>query len=275
MKIHFRLETPDDYYAVEELTRDSFWKFWEPDRKICDEHLLVHRLRTAPTFVPELDFVAEADGKIIGHIIYTKSKIIDAAGNEHTMLTFGPLSVLPELQSKGIGKALMRHSFEEAKHLGYRAVLIFGHPDYYTRVGFRRAAEFGITTADGKNYDPFMVYVLYEDALEGIHGRYHIDPIYYQLTETDVLEFDKRFPHKEPFVPTPFSILLDRLEPDVRKAMEGAGCTSLEMMTSISQREISQLPGIDGNAIATIRSVLSEHNIKWGEGREVNPQNEV
>jgi len=275
MNIHFRLETPNDYHAVEELTREAFWKFWEPDRKICDEHLLVHRLRTAPTFVPELDFVAEVDGRNIGHIIYTKSKIVDAAGNDNEMLTFGPLSVLPEFQSKGIGKALMLHSFEEAKQLGYRAVLIFGHPDYYTRVGFRRAAEFGITTADGKNYDPFMAYVLYENALEGIHGRYLIDPIHYQLLEADVLEFDKRFPQKEPFVPTPFHILLDSLEPDARFAMEGAGCKSMEMMTSLSQREISLLPGIDGNAIATIRSVLSEHNIKWGEGGEVKRQNDV
>jgi len=265
MNIHLRLETPADYYVVENLTREAFWAFWEPNRKICDEHLLVHRLRSAPSFVPELNFVAELDGKIVGHIIYTKSKVVDDAGQEYETLTFGPLSVLPEHQSKGIGQMLMRRSFEDAKRLGYRAVLIFGYPDYYPRVGFRRAAEFGITTADGHNFDPFMAYPLYGGALDGIRGRYFIDPVYEQLTEEDALAFDKRFPPKEPFIPAPFNILLDRLEPDARNTMEGIECPSLQMMKSKSERDISSLPGIDAKAVNTIRAVLHEHGIRWGE----------
>ena len=264
MQIKIRTETPEDYNAVNELTREAFWRFWEPSRIICDEHYLVHLLRTAPSLVPELDLVAEIDGSIVGHIIYTESKIVDDAGNEYEMLTFGPLSVLPEYQGKGIGKALMRHSFEEAKRLGYRAVLIYGHPDYYPRAGFRRASEFCITTNEGGNFDAFMVYVLYDGALKGIQGRYYIDPVHYRLTEADVLEYDKRFPHKEPYVTRPFGILLDRLEPDARKIMEGTGCQSLEEMTSKSEREISSLPGIDDKAMLTIKSVLREHGIKWG-----------
>jgi len=267
LNLYFRLETPADYRAVEELTREAFWAFWEPNRKICDEHLLVHRLRLAPSFVPELDFVAETDGKIVGHIIYTKSKIIDEAGREHETLTFGPLSVLPEYQNRGIGKALMRHSFIRATELGFRAVIIFGHPDYYPRAGFRRAAEFGITTQDGKNYDPFMAYPLYEGALNGIRGRYFIDPVHEQLTQEDALEFDRRFQPKKPFIPTPISVLLDHLEPEAREAMEGIICPSLEMMTSKSEREISSLPGMDRQSVEVIRSVLHEHGIIWGEGK--------
>jgi predicted N-acetyltransferase YhbS len=265
MDLHIRLETPADYYAVEELTREAFWAFWEPSRKICDEHLLVQRLRSAPSFVPELDFVAELDGRIVGHIIYSKSKIVDDAGKGHETLTFGPLSVLPEHQSKGIGSALMRHSFEKAKHLGFRAVIIFGHPDYYPRVGFRRAAEFGLTTKDGDVFDPLMVYPLYDGALNGIHGRYYIDPVYDNLTEEDVLEFDKRFQPKEQFVPTPISVLLDHLKPDAQKAMMSIDCPSLEMMTSKSEKEIASLSGITGQSIEIIRSVLLEHGIRWGE----------
>jgi len=265
MELNFRLETAEDYYAVEALTREAFWKFWEPERTICDEHLLVHRLRTAPSFVPELNIVAEFEGRIVGHIIYTKSKIVDGAGNEHEVLTFGPLSVLPEYQSKGVGKALMLHSFEVARELGYRAIIIFGHPDYYTRVGFRRAAEFGITTADGSTFDPFMVYLLYDNALDGIRGRYYIDPIYEQLTQEDALDFDKDFPFKEPFVPTPINLLLDCLKPEAKKALESIDCPTLEMMTSKSEREVSMLVGIDENAIETIRSVLRAHGIRWGE----------
>jgi len=152
-RIKIRLEQPGDYHAVESLTREAFWAFWEPNRQICDEHLLVHRLRKVPSFVPELDFVAELDGKLAGHIIYTKSRIEDSAGKSYKTLTFGPLSVLPEFQNMGIGRVLMRHSFEEAKRLGYRAILIFGHPDYYPRVGFRRAKPQGflLTQQDGKD----------------------------------------------------------------------------------------------------------------------------
>jgi len=266
MNIYIRRETPADYRTVEELTREAFWAFWEPNQTICNEHLLVNRLRSAQSFVPELDFVAEQDGKIVGHIIYTKSKIIDDAGHEYETLTFGPLSVLPECQNRGIGKALMLRSFDEATLLGYRAVLIFGHPDYYPRVGFRRAAEFGITTSDGNVFDPFMVYTLYDGALDGIHGRYFIDPVYEQLTEDDALEFDKQFPSKEPHIPTPISLLLEYLEPEPRKALEEMELASLQMMTSKSEGEITSLPGIDSKAVETIRSILHRQGIRWGEG---------
>ena len=264
MNIHIRLETPADYRVVEGITREAFWKFWEPGRIICDEHLLVHRLRFAPSFVPELDFVAELDGQIVGHIIFTKSKVVDAAGLEHETLTFGPLTVLPEYQNRGIGQAMIRHSFGKAKRLGYRAVIILGHPDYYTRAGFYRAAEFGITTADGKNFDPFMAYPLYDGALDGIHGRFFLDPVYEQLNEKDVLEFDQGFPAKAPFIPTPISILLDQLGQDARQAMEGIECPSLEMMTAKSEREISSLPGMDKQSLEIIRSVLHGRGIRWG-----------
>jgi len=265
LNIHIRLETPEDYYSVEELTREAFWAFWEPNRKICDEHLLVHRLRFAPSFVPELDFVVELDGRIAGHIIYSKSKIVDDSGKEYETLTFGPISILPAYQNTGIGKVLMRYSFEEAKRLGNRAILIFGHPDYYPRVGFRRAAEFGITTAEGYVRDSFMAFPLYDGALDGIHGRYYIDPVYEQLTEDDALEFDKQFPPKAPFSPDPISLLLDHLEPEPRKAIERINCPSLQMMTSKSENEISSLPGMDSEAIEIIRFVLHNHGVRWGK----------
>jgi len=263
MNITFRLETPADYYAVEEMTRDAFWTFWGDDRKICDEHLLVSKLRDVDAFVPELNYVAEIDGKLVGHIIYTKSWIESEDGSSHEMLTFGPLTVSPDFQSKGIGKALMKHTFEVAKKLGYRAVLIFGHPNYYPRVGFKRSSEFGITTSDGSSFDAFMVYPLYNGALDGIRGKYFIDPVYEQLTEKEAFEFDKRFPFKKPHTLTPLSVLLDRLEPDAVKAMQGLGFKNLDEMTARSQREISSLPGIDDKAIDTIRVVTSENNIKW------------
>jgi hypothetical protein len=159
----------------------------------------------------------------------------------------------------------MEHSFAEAKRIGYRAVIIFGHPDYYPRAGFRRAAEFGLAPLGGHGFDAFMVYPLYEGALDGVHGQYEHDPVYNTLTQEAALEFDKRFPPKKAFVPFPIEILLDKLEPDARKAVEGLGLTSLGMLTKKSLREMSELPGIDAAAIETIRAVAREYGVHWGE----------
>lgn len=269
MNITFRLETPEDYYAVEEMTREAFWRFWEPEHKmaICEEHLLVHKLRKSPCFVPELDYVAEADGILAGHIIYTESRVEDDKGKSHTMLTFGPLTVLPELQSHGIGKALMLHTFSIAKDLGYRAVLILGHPDYYPRVGFQRAAEYGITLPGGITFDAFMAYPLYDGALDGIHGTYHSDPIYEQLSQEEALEFDRKFPPKTPYRPIPISILLDRLESDAAKSLDKQELHSLDVLRTRSERDIRSLDGMDDTAIETIRTVMKENGYRWGEGR--------
>jgi len=263
--IHIRQERPADHHTVEAITREAFWSTWaDRSPRICDEHLLVHRLRKSPIFVPELNLVAEFDGNIAGHIIYAVSNIVDNAGNEHKMLTFGPLTVHPEYQNRGIGKHLMQHSFKIAKDIGYRSVIIFGHPEYYPRVGFRRAAEFGITTADGTTFDAFMAYPLYENALEGIQGRYITDPIYETLTQEDAYEFDKRFPSKPLHVPTPINVLLNRLKPPAREAIQALKFNSLAMIQTKSERELLEL-GIGDDSLEIIRAVMRENLLKWGK----------
>ena len=268
MNIIFRLETPDDHYAVEEMTRETFWKFWEEDenRDICNEHLLVSKLRGANALVPELNCVAELDGKIVGHIIYTKSWIESDDGKKYETLTFGPLTVMPEHQSRGIGRALMMHTFDKARELGHRAVLIFGHPDYYTRVGFKYAADFGLTTEDGSTFDAFQVYELYEGALDGIQGKYFIDSVYMELTEEEALEFDKRFPPKKAHVLTPIDVLLTRLPPDTAKGLKEQGFKSLDILKSLSEREVAAFPGMDKKAIETVRETMREYKFPWGAG---------
>jgi len=270
MDIKIRLETSEDYHTIEELTRDTFWTFWGEDLKICDEHLLVHKLRDVEAFVPELDFVAEIDGKLVGHIIYTRSQIESEDGEKHEMLTFGPLSVLPEYQNRGIGRKLMMHSFDKAKEMGFKAVFIYGHPDYYPRVGFKRGADFGLTDFEGNSYDALMVYILYEGALNGIRGKCCIDPVYFELSEEETFEFDKRFPPKKPHVITPLDILTKRLEvnsPEAAKSISKLDFKALDVMKSRSQREIASLPGVDFKALETIRTVMKEHNFPWGESK--------
>lgn len=69
-EIIIRLEKPEDYRNVEELNREAFWNHFVPGG---DEHYLVHTMRSHPDFVPELAFVAEKNGEIIGNIMYSRS----------------------------------------------------------------------------------------------------------------------------------------------------------------------------------------------------------
>ena len=87
MKTIIRNETPDDYRAVEELTRESFWNVYKPG---ADEHYFVHMMRSHPDFIPELAFVLEKDGEIIGNIMYTKAWLEDEDGKRKVILSFGP-----------------------------------------------------------------------------------------------------------------------------------------------------------------------------------------
>jgi len=271
MNITIRLETPDDYRAVEELTREAFWDESTSGGRIVDEHLLTHNLRKHPAFIPELDTVAELEGNLAGHIIYSKGKIIDDGGGEHEALTFGPLAVLPKYQLRGVGRALLLHTIAEARRLGYRAIFLYGHPDYYPRMGFRRAADLGISTQEGKTYDAFMGIELYPGALDGITGRFHLPAPYNELTEKDAIAFDSSFPLKEPAPIAGIDLLLDRLDPAARAAVESLDVKFLAGMSAVSERRISALPGIDGRALDVICSFMREHGRAWGEGSSQKP----
>ncbi|MDF2542398.1 MAG: GCN5-related N-acetyltransferase [Herbinix sp.] len=193
--IAIRLEEEKDYRAVEELTRKAFWRE-ERIEKIgvgCTEHYMVHSLRKMDGIM-ELNFIAEVDGKIVGHIIYSNAYIEKSDHQKIEVLNFGPISVLPAYQKQGVGSALMKHSIECAKKLGYGAILFFGHPTYYPRFGFVEAKEFGITTAWGANYPAFMAMELKQDFLKDIDGKF-IEAVIYdeEQHKEKAAEFDKNF----------------------------------------------------------------------------------
>ena len=142
MEITLRPEEERDYRLVEHITREAFWNVYKPG---CDEHFILHNLRGAPSFIRELDYVAEADGEVAGNIVYSRGTVADAAGTAHEVIGFGPVSVLPALQGRGIGARLIRHTLGLAREAGHRGVIIFGNPAYYHRFGFENAARFGIT----------------------------------------------------------------------------------------------------------------------------------
>lgn len=192
MNIIVRLEEEKDQQRVEELTRAAFWRE-ERIAKIgigSNEHYMVHSLRLKDG-IKELNFVAEVDGKVVGHVIYSKAYIEEPNGNQVAVLNFGPLSVEPEYQKQGIGSALMKYSIARAKELGYGAILFFGHPTYYPRFGFVEAKEFGITTEWGDNFPAFMAMELVEGYLEHVTGKYIEAPIYNEeLNKEKAKEYD-------------------------------------------------------------------------------------
>lgn len=192
-EITIRLEQPEDYRTVEHLTREAFWNHHVPG---CDEHYLAHVLRESSCFVPELDFVAEAEGKIVGNIMYTRAVIHCDSGEDFPVLSFGPLSVLPERQGEGIGSLLVRHSLPRASELGHSAVLIYGDPAYYSRLGFLPAESFGVGTADDCYMDALQALELVAGALRVKQGRFQEDHAYEVDAESSAL-FDKSFPLKE------------------------------------------------------------------------------
>ncbi len=255
MDFTLRLEFPGDYRAVEELTREAFWGFSHPT---CDEHYLAHLLRKIPAFVAELDYVAEIDGKLIGNIMYSKAKVIDTQGVDHEVLTFGPLSVLPEYWHCGIGSALMRQTIAKAKRLAYRAILFYGHPDYYPRFGFQTAQAFQITTPNGKNFDALMAMPLYEGALDGITGAFYEDPVF-QLDAGQAEAFNRDFPFKEPAKMLPITLLLDRLTPAAGQAFRERQITTLAWLNRFSGREMLRWEGIDESILLIINQTLREY----------------
>ncbi|MDR0410521.1 MAG: N-acetyltransferase [Treponema sp.] len=195
MDIILRLEEEKDYGAVENLTREAFWNLYKPG---CDEHLVIHNMRSANKFIKELDYVAIHNNEIVGNIVYAKSKIIGTI-KEYEVLTFGPVSVLPMYQKRGIGKKLINHTIKKAKEMKFIAIIIYGNSKYYERFGFKNTKEYEITDMEGNYNNALMVLELFPGALENINGRFFEGEIY-KINKEELETFEKRFSYKEKLV---------------------------------------------------------------------------
>ena len=194
--VTIRLEKTEDYTEVENLVREAFWNVYKPG---CSEHYVIHVLRNDPAFVPELDFVMEQNGRLIGQNMFMKT-IIDADdGRTIPILTMGPIGILPELKRRGYGKKLLDYSLLKAKNLGFGAVLFEGNIDFYGKSGFDYAGKFGIRYHDlpeGEDASFFLCKELIPGYLDGITGVYQTPHGYY-VDDRDVDEFDRNFPPRE------------------------------------------------------------------------------
>ena len=191
-----RLETEKDYRAVEELTREAFWNVYKPG---ADEHYYVHMMRSHPDFIPELAFVLEKDGEIVGNIMYTKAWLEDESGARKEILSFGPLCVAPKCQRQKLGKILIEHSFEVARKMGYDVNINFGNPGNYVSRGFVSCKKKNVSFVVPGNFPTaLLVAELVPGALEGKNWMYITSTAADCCEDTDAVEtFDATFPLKE------------------------------------------------------------------------------
>ncbi|CAL1516468.1 GNAT family N-acetyltransferase [Chitinophaga sp. MM2321] len=166
--ILIREENSEDQTAVFQLLNLAFNQ--------AEEAFLVDRLRNSAAFIPSLSLVAVFENKIVGHLLFTKIKIISDGQQATAALALAPLSVLPEFQKQGIGKQLVEEGLQKATELGYNAVIVLGHEHYYPRFGFLPADQWHIEPPFNVPPQNFMALELVPDVLQRVSGMVEYAP---------------------------------------------------------------------------------------------------
>ena len=152
-----RSERPSDRDAVRRVNEVAFER--------PDEADLVDRLRQSGASY--LGLVAEHGAEVVGHILFTPVAVdaeIDVRG-------LAPMAVRPEHQRSGVGAALVRAGLEACRAAGAEAIVVLGHPAYYSRFGFRPASVFGLAYEVDVPDEAFMALELANGALDTASGR--------------------------------------------------------------------------------------------------------
>ena len=200
MKI--RIETPADYREVENLTREAFWNVYRPG---CTEHFVLHCFRTNPDFIPELDFVMEEDGRIVGHVMFSKAELVLPDGSVKPSWTFGPICIHPDLKRKGYGLKLLQYALDKAREAGIGFLCMEGNIDFYSKAGFCLASKLGIHY-HSEPADAEVPYFLAQElipgwlASNGIDEATYCPPKGYFVADADPVAFEAyeaTFPAKE------------------------------------------------------------------------------
>ncbi|NLX82312.1 MAG: N-acetyltransferase [Clostridiales bacterium] len=190
-----RQETQADYRETEELIREAFYNRYKPG---CDEHYLVHLLRKAPDFEAWHSLVAEFEGAIIGQVVLSPGVLKREDETELSVLTLGPVGVLPAASGRGVGSALIKAAITLARQRKEKAILLFGDPGYYRRFGFVSASALGIHLPGMNPLEEapfFMVLPLFEGALQGTGGIFRESPVFANLQE-GFDAYDSSFPKR-------------------------------------------------------------------------------
>jgi putative acetyltransferase len=156
----FREEREADYDDIGKVVSAAFDQ--------ANEARLVTNIRMSPYYVPELSLVADEDGRIVGHVMFSYVQL-ERTEDIRNVLELAPVAVLPSRQGLGIGGKLIRLGLESADQRQEPLVTVLGDPPYYQRFGFRPAAHFDIQPPIGIPDEPFMAIALkhYDDRLRG------------------------------------------------------------------------------------------------------------
>ena len=197
--MNIRLEQPKDYREVENLTREAFWNVYRPG---CTEHYVLNQYRTNPDFISELDFVMEEDGKIIGHIMFSKAELVLDDGTRKPSWTFGPISIHPDYKRKGYGLKLLNYALEKARELGVGFLCMDGNIEFYKHAGFDLASKKMIhyhAEPSDAEVPYFLAQELIPGWLNGIEATYCPPKGYFVADEhPEAFEaYEATFPKKE------------------------------------------------------------------------------
>ena len=200
--MNIRLEEPRDWREVENLTREAFWNVYRPG---CTEHYVLNQFRSNPDFIPELDFVMEEDGRIIGHVMFSKASITLDDGTVFPSWTFGPISIHPDYKRKGYGLKLLLYALDKAREHGVGLLCMEGNIDFYSHAGFCLASSLKIHYHDEPR-DEEVPYFLAQELIpgywQGREGTYSPPQGYFvaDLNPEAFAAYEATFPPKEKLV---------------------------------------------------------------------------
>lgn len=161
MNIHIRSEKASDYSRIAQINYEAFLG-WHPDNFYVSESILVDVLRHNTLFDPELSLVAELEGNLVGHVLFSPYEFI-VQGTRQKGLVLAPIAILPEYQRLGIGGRLIQEGHRRAREKGYSLSLLCGHTAYYPRFGYQ-TRMFSLSGCEVRMNEP-------EISVEGMEER--------------------------------------------------------------------------------------------------------
>ena len=174
-QVTIRLEEQRDYRSIVSLILRSFREGTSYSDG-TDIIALVEEIRVSPYYIPELSFVAEMDGQIVGHFLFSRFPLAPtpAGGCRCTdagIVMLAPVSV--DYFRQGVGTAMLTQGIEAVRKAGFRGITVEGNFNFYHKVGFRTSSEFGIYPTSGYPLQEPRCMMAQETApgsLAGVHG---------------------------------------------------------------------------------------------------------